>query len=132
MSRRFTRFAKGRKSVRGVANKTETRYAAVLESRRLVGEIEWYRYEGLRFKIAEGNAYYAPDFIVMLADGTLQAHECKAGVIDKTTGKLKMLAEEAARVRIKVAADQFPFEFLIAVERPKKAGGGFELTGVGE
>ena len=78
-------------------------------------------------RIATGNAFYCPDFAVMLADGTLQMHEIKAGVVDKKTGELKMLAEEAARVRIKVAADLFPFQFFVAINRPKKIGGGFEV-----
>lgn len=128
---RFTRFARGRKSVRGQMNKTEERYASHLEQRKLAGEIEWYAYEPWRLRIADGeNAFYAPDFGVMLSDGTVECHETKAGTIDKKTGQLKTMSEEAARVRIKVAASTHPFRFVLAVERPRKAGGGFEVSEV--
>jgi hypothetical protein len=126
---RFTRFAKGRKSVRGQMNKTEERYQEQLGLRKLAGEIEYFAYESLRLRLAADNAFYAPDFTVLTADGFLECHEVKAGMIDKE-GNLKALEEEAARVRRKVAAELHPFRFMLAIERPKKAGGGFEVREV--
>lgn len=126
----FTRYAKGRKRKVGQANKTERRYADVLALRKLANEVEWYRFEGLKVRLADG-AFYTPDYAVMLADGTLECHEVKAGKLDKATGLIMMLCEEASKVRVKVAAEMYPIAFVFAVERPKKAGGGFDLIPVG-
>lgn len=125
--RRFTRFARGTKSVRGQKNKTEQRYEDFLETRKLAGEILYHAYEPMRLRLAADNAFYCPDFGVLNADSEYELHECKAGRLDKS-GKLVTLEEEAARVRRKVAAEAHPFKFMLAVERPKKAGGGFEVT----
>ncbi len=122
---RFTRFAKGRKSVRGEKNKTELRYEEFLGLRKLAGEIQEFAYEPIRLRLAADNAFYAPDFGVLAADDVYECHEVKAGRVTDA-GTLVPLEEEAARVRRKVAAEQHPFRFVLAIERPKKAGGGFE------
>ena len=91
---------------RGRMNKLEQDYEVLLMARRAAGEVCWYRFEGLRFRLADGS-YYTPDFVVQLADGTVELHEVKGHW------------REAARVRIKVAAELFPFRFL-AVQRSGK------------
>ena len=58
--------------------------------------------------------YTVPDFMVMLADGQLQAHEVKGYWTDD------------ARVKIKVAAALFPIEFIAIKKKAKKDGGGWE------
>lgn len=121
-----SRFAHGRVHVRGVANKTESRYSAHLEARKSAGEILWYRFEGFKVRLADG-AFYTPDFAVLNADGALECHEVKAGKL-AADGSIQMLCEEASKVRVKVAADMYPFVFLFAIERPKKAGGGWEMV----
>ena len=127
---RFMRFAKGRTRIAGKANKTESRYADVLEARRLCGEIEWYKFEGFNVRLAD-STFYMPDYVVMLADGTFEAHEVKAGRVDKATGKVVKISEDASNIKIKIAADMYPFRFVWAVEQPKKLGGGFVLQTVG-
>ncbi len=127
---RFTRFARGRTHKVTSENKTEGRYRDVLELRRMAGDVAWYRFEGFKLRLADG-AFYTPDYAVMLSEGNLQCHEVKAGMIDKTTGLLKMLSEDTSRVKVKVAAEMYPFEFWYAIERPRKAGGGFDLVPVG-
>lgn len=83
---------------RGRMNKTEERFeSSVLQVRKLAGEIDSWEYEKLKFRLADG-AYYTPDFVVYLADGTIEIAEVKG-----SAGW-----EEAARVRMKVAAEQFP------------------------
>lgn len=79
-------------------NKLETDYAAHLELRRLAGEVLWIKYEGLKFRLAD-STFYTPDFDVMLADGTMELHEVKGHW------------EDDARVKIKVAAELYPFTF---------------------
>lgn len=98
----------------GVMNKTEAAYAASLEARRHAGEVAWYLFEGIKYRLAD-NTFYTPDFAVMLADGSLEAHEVKG------------FWQDDARVKIKVAAERFPVRFIAVRALPKKAGGGWEV-----
>lgn len=95
------------------ANKWEREYAQVLDNQKAAGLIVWYQFEGMRFRLADG-ATYKPDFMVMTKDFELQAFEIKG------------LWREAARVRIKVAADRHPIAFVAATKRLVRHGGGWE------
>jgi hypothetical protein len=97
-------FALGRLKT-GKMNRTESAYGAILEARKAAGEVAWYRFEGLKLRLAD-NTFYTPDFAVMLSDGTLEVHEVKGHW------------QEDAKVKIKVAASMYPFRF-IAVRREK-------------
>ena len=90
-------------------NKTEARYAQHLEALRHVGEVLWYRFEGMKFRLAD-STFYTPDFAVMVASGQLECHEVKGGHW-----------EDDARVKTKCAADQYPLRF-IAVTAQKGGG----------
>ena len=94
-------------------NKTEAEYADTLEKKKYIGDILWYKFEGIKFKLAD-NTTYNPDFAVMLPDGRVQIHEVKG------------FWQEDARVKIKVAADMYPFEFIAVKKKAKKDGGGWE------
>ena len=85
--------------VRGSMNKTEQAYGAYLELRKRCGEILGYGFERIKLRLAD-NTFYTPDFDVVAADGTLELHEVKG------------FWEDDARVKIKVAAEVFPFRFL--------------------
>jgi hypothetical protein len=116
----FKRFAKGQrpyKRVKGKMTKLERDYAALLELRVRAGEIEWYVFESVTLKLAP-DTRYTPDFVVMTADGSLEVHEVKG------------FMEEAAFVRVKLAASLYPFRFWV-VKRPK-AGASFQIEAVGE
>ena len=91
--------ARGRTtSARGM-NSLERAYAENLEMRRLAGEIHSWRFEPIRFRLADG-AWYKPDFLVVGKAGFVHLHEVKGHW------------REAAKVRIKVAADLNPeFKF---------------------
>lgn len=91
-------------------NKTEAAYAEELNVRLLAGEIAWYRFEAVKLRLAK-KTFYTPDFMVILADGEVQFHEVKG------------FWRDDARVKIKVAAEQFPFTF-VAVQKAK--GGGWK------
>lgn len=106
-------FALGRLKA-GQMNKTETAYAAVLEQEKQAGEILWYRFEGVKLRLAD-NTFYSPDFFVMRASGLLEAHEVKGHWQDD------------ARAKIKIAADQYPFRFIAVKVRAKKDGGGWAV-----
>ncbi|MTD34015.1 DUF1064 domain-containing protein [Paludibacterium denitrificans] len=98
----------------GVMNKTEAAYAAHLEQRQHAGEVAWFKFEGLKFRLAD-NTFYMPDFAVMLATGEMEAHEVKGHWMDD------------ARAKIKIAADMYPFRFIAVKVQPKKAGGGWAI-----
>ena len=99
----MTRFALGRLR-QGEMNNTEAAYEQELSLRRKVGEIAWYRFEGLKFRLAD-NTFYTPDFAVMLKDGTLEAHEVKG------------FWQDDARVKIKVAAEMYPIRFIAVTKK---------------
>ncbi len=98
----------------GTMNKMETAYAEHLEILKQAGEILWYQFEAIRLRLAQ-NIFYTPDFLVMAADGVLECRETKG------------FWQEDARLKIKVAAAQFPFRFMAIKLRPKKDGGGWEV-----
>ncbi len=96
----------------GQMNKTEEAYAKHLEQRRHAGEVAWFKFEGLKFRLAD-NTFYTPDFAVMLASGVMEAHEVKG------------FWQDDARAKIKIAADMYPFRFIAVKVRAKKDGGGW-------
>jgi len=53
----------------GVMNKTEQAYSLHLEAMKQGGEILWWKFEGMTFKLAD-KTRYTPDFCVLCADGT--------------------------------------------------------------
>lgn len=99
-------------------NKTEAAYAQVLEMRLRAGEIHWYGFERMKLRLAD-KTFYTPDFSVLLPNLALEFHEVK--------GKW----EDDARVKIKVAAAQYPFRFLAVTKARKRDGGAwhYEIFG---
>lgn len=100
------------KAKRG-ANKWEQEFGAILEAQLREGTLIWYQFEALRFRLADG-AYYKPDYVALTATGMLLVFECKG------------FWREAARVRIKVAADRHPFKFAAVRKKLVREGGGWE------
>jgi len=98
----------------GAMNKTEAAYAGHLEARKAAGEVAWYLFEAVKLRLAD-NCFYTVDFAVMLTDGVLEMHEVKGFWADD------------ARVKIKVAAERFPFRFIAVRVKPKKDGGGWAV-----
>lgn len=96
----------------GTMNKTEAAYAAHLEELKAGGLILWWKFEALKLRLAD-NTFYTPDFAVLFSDGTFVIKEVKGFMTDD------------ANVKIKVAAETFPFQFFIVRKRAVKDGGGF-------
>ena len=96
----------------GVRNATEAEYEKLLETRRCIGEVLWYRFEGITLRIAKGVSY-TPDFAVMLASGEIELHEVKGYWRDD------------ARAKTRVAAEQFPFRILAITRPSRKKGAGW-------
>lgn len=98
----------------GTMNKTEAAYAAFLDTLVQCGDVLWYKFEHIKLRLAD-RTFYEPDFFVLRASGELQVHECKGFWTDD------------ARVKIKVAADIYPFQFIAAQQAPKRDGGGWKI-----
>ena len=103
------RAGKGVRKVPGQMNKLETRYFNMLTGRKALGQILDFWYEPVTFKLAF-DTRYTPDFMVMLNDGTIVFHETKGWW------------EEDAKIKIKCAAEKFPFIFIGV----KSVSGGWE------
>ena len=112
------KYAKGRqRPTPGQMNKTEVAYAQHLELLKRADEICCYAFEAVKLRLAS-NTFYTPDFLVMAADSTLEFHEVKGHW------------EDDARVKIKVAAEQFPmFRFIAVKPIAKRDGGGWSVEG---
>ncbi len=91
------RYALGRLPI-GSMNKTEAAYCTHLELLKRAGEILWFRFEGLKLRLAD-NTFYTGDFVVLSKDNVLEIHEVKG------------FWQDDARVKIKVAASLYPFRF---------------------
>jgi hypothetical protein len=89
-------------------NGLETAYAAFLEARKTDRDVLWWKFQPMRLRLADG-AFYKPDFGVLTRECLFELHETKG------------FWREASRVRIKIAAEQFPFRF-IAITRAKAGG----------
>lgn len=113
-------FALGRLKT-GELNKTEAAYRDHLELRRHAGEVSWYKFEGMKLRLAD-NTFYTPDFAVMLENGVIECHEVK--------GTLAYIQDDAM-VKVKVAADMYPFRFILVAPKSKKTGGGWDVKTVG-
>lgn len=86
-------------------NKTEAAYASRLSLLRASGEIVDYKFESMNLRLAD-KTWYKPDFSVYLPNGSMEFHEVKGHW------------EDDARVKIKVAAEQYPHRF-VAVKKEK-------------
>lgn len=93
---------------RGTMNKTEAAYAQLLDARLAAGEILWYRFEGIKLRLAD-LTFITIDFAVIPRGAPLEFHEVKGRWTDD------------ARAKTKIAASQFPFRF-IAIQRDGRHG----------
>jgi hypothetical protein len=95
-------------------NRTEAEYSQLLELRRLAGEIKAWGFERMKLRLAD-RCWFIPDFDVIGVGGELEFHEVKGRWRDD------------ARVKIKVAAEQFPqFRFTAWYKARKRDGGGWK------
>lgn len=99
-------------------NKTEARYASYLALRQQVGEILWFAFEGIKFKI-DDSCFITPDFAVLMPDLELRLFDVK-GTKTKTTkaGAVydRPYIEEDARIKLKALKRLFPIPVFVAFE----------------
>lgn len=96
----------------GEMNKTEQAYAKHLDYLKALGEVLWWKFEGIKLRLADVT-FYTADFGVIVASGEMEIHEVKGWWADD------------AKVKIKVAAAMYPFRFCAVMAKPKKDGGGW-------
>lgn len=108
---KFNKFARARSTrrqhVAGKMNGMEQQYSYNLDRRKQIGEILEYAFEPLKIRLAD-NTYYTIDFMVVMADMTIELHEVKG------------FWEDDARVKIKCAAEVLPYFKFIAVTIDRK------------
>ncbi len=99
-------------------NKLESEWENILAARKQAGDVLWYRFEGVKLRLAN-NTFYTPDFVVINKHQLeLEIHETKG------------FWRDDARVKIKVAAEMFPFfQFYAIKKKRKKDGGGWDIEG---
>ena len=86
-------------------NKTEASLYEVLSLQKATGQLVWVEYERITFKLGP-DCRYTPDFDVLTDAGTLMFYDAKG-----------TFATEDAVVKIKAAAEMFPFfTFYLAVK----------------
>ena len=98
----------------GQMNKTEEAYARFLDTLIACQDVLWWKFEGVKLRLAD-NTFYSPDFVVMRSDGALECHEVKG------------FWQDDARVKIKVAADLYPIQFIAVQALAKSKGGGWKV-----
>ncbi len=101
----------------GQMNKTEALYDIHLDALKHHGEILWYRFEGIKLKLA-ANCHLTIDFAVMMADGALELHDVK--------GSPHVFTDDA-KVKMKLASELYPFAIKVAFPLPRKDGGGWRV-----
>lgn len=112
-------FALGRLKT-GERNRTEQAYENVLKTMLISGEILWYSFDSIKLRLAN-NTFLSVDFFILTKDFKLQAVDVK--------GSLAIITDDA-KVKMKVAAEKFPWEFFYAIPKPKREGGGFSIIEV--
>lgn len=85
----------------------EERYYEHLQQRMRRGEIAAFALKPEKLRLADG-AYYTPDFRVILPDGSVEFHETKG------------FMREAARVRLRAAAEMHPYTFLLVYAKDRE------------
>lgn len=103
-NRRITYKRPAPRKIAGTMNKLEDSYAKLLEERKRNGEILDYRYEPVKLRLAEKTTY-SPDFMVI--GEHIEFHEVKGFMRDD------------AAVKLKVAAEMFPWFRFLLITRDK-------------
>lgn len=102
----------------GELNKTEQSYSDYLEGEKRSGRIFDFWFESMKLKVADGSCWYTPDFVVLRPDGRIELHEVKGA---------PAVFMDDAKIKCKVIADKYPFDFFVIYPRRKKDGGGFDV-----
>jgi hypothetical protein len=98
-------------------NKTESAYADYLSTLERAGEVKWWRFEGIKLKLAD-NTFLTVDFALMNLNSEIELHDVKGSAA---------IVQDDALVKMKVAAELYPFKFFLVYPRRQKDGGGWDI-----
>lgn len=104
----------------GEMNRTEAAYAQLLTGQLQQGEILWWKFEGIKLRLAD-NCFLTVDFAVMNRAGELQMIDVKGA---------RAVWSDDSKVKMRVAAELYPFPFFVAFPQSKKDGGGFLVEAI--
>ena len=96
----------------GQMNKTEERFAKHLELDRHTGRVQWWKFEGIKLMLAK-NTSLTVDFAILPETDILTLIDVKGS---------KAMVTDDARVKMKLAAELYPFVFKLAYPRAKGEG----------
>lgn len=68
-------------------------------------------------KLAD-NCRFTADFAVLMSNLEIELHDVKGS---------KFIFTDDAKVKVKTAAEYFPFKIKVAIPKPKREGGGWEF-----
>lgn len=91
----FKRVRPRQRHVPGTMNKTEKAYAERLDLLQRAGEIRSWKFESVKFKLAD-KTYYTPDFMVVTEE-QVEFHDTKGSFV-----------EDDFMVKVKVVAEMYP------------------------
>lgn len=103
--------------VRDRMNRGERRYAAYLDALCAAGTVSVWYYEPLSWRLAD-NTHYRPDFLVILADGSVELHEVKGRKSQRRSKRGELVgqpfwAQEDSWLKLKIVAEIIPFGLII-------------------
>jgi len=101
----------------GEMNQTEAAYAKHLNLLMAAGEVHEWWFEAMKIKVSYDTNWITIDFMIQFPDGHIELHDVKGGA-----------TEDDAAVKMKVAADLYPFPIYEA--RLKR--GKWEMKRIGE
>lgn len=99
----------------GVMNKTEARYAQHLDALIVAGDVAAWKFESVKIRLAK-RTWLTIDFFVWMPDGAVELHEVKG-----RKGK-RYFATEDSKLKVKVAAEEYP-RWTVRIVWPAKGGG---------
>lgn len=126
-------FAKGKRArhVPGTMNKTEARFHDYLKVQYQIGALLNFGFEEFTLKLAK-DLRYTPDFWAQNPEGEIEFYEVKGtkkhtvkaedGTKIKTGRLVPYFGDEGAKPKLAVAADKFPFRFVVAFEDTANKG----------
>lgn len=113
----------------GHMNRLEAQYAEHLERERVAGRVLWWKFEGIKLRLADG-CFLTVDFAVMRPQSILawKGEGGESGHLEMH--EVKGFMEGDALVKLKVAASLYPFRFVLVKAVAKKDGGGWSVVEV--
>ena len=117
--------AKGTRRTRGEMNRNESAYAEHLRLLTHAGEVVWFAFEAIKLRLAD-NTTLTVDFVVMLRDGTIEFVDVK-GYKKKANGDPGYWALEDSKIKLKIAAEMFPFVFRVVFQDKQKTWHSVEI-----